>query len=118
MLANWSATPRITPLYLQVIKVAANGFDKVVVDDVGPNAMVCIVPHEDYIGVGAVITEGSEKPFVNDFDTLGILERASKVHPDFRSTPWTSSMWSPRRVPRAFTAPRPRKPPYGPMVAA
>lgn len=74
----------ITPLYLQVIKVAANGFDKVVVDDVGPNAMVCIVPHEDYIKVGAVITEGSEKPFVNDLDTVDILARASKVHPDFK----------------------------------
>lgn len=73
----------ISPLHLQVVTVKNPGFDRVIVDDVGPNAMVCIVPHEDYIKVGAVISEGLEQPFVDDFATIDILERCSMVHPDF-----------------------------------
>lgn len=75
---------QITPLHLQVVTVENNGFDRVVVDDVGPNSMVCIVPHGDYIKVGAVMSEGLDQPFVDDFATLDILERCSKVHPDFK----------------------------------
>jgi D-amino-acid oxidase len=74
----------LTPTRLQVVTIKHNGYDKAVFDDEGPNSMACIVPHRDYIKLGAVIDTGDESLVVDDQLTKGILERCRKMVPGFK----------------------------------
>ncbi|MBX9690765.1 MAG: FAD-binding oxidoreductase [Cyanobacteria bacterium] len=76
----------IYPVRMQVVKVKANGFDKVVIDDEGPNKRACIVPHKDYIKLGAVFTDREESLVVDDAHTKDIIERCTRMVPDFKTS--------------------------------
>ncbi|HEY9774350.1 MAG TPA: FAD-dependent oxidoreductase [Planktothrix sp.] len=67
------------PERVQVVKVRANGFDKVVIDDDGPNKRACVVPHRDHIKLGGVFDGPQESLDVDDQATRDILERCSKM---------------------------------------
>jgi D-amino-acid oxidase len=73
------------PERVQVVKIKANGFDKVVIDDDGPNKRACIVPHGDYIKIGAVFDGDKESLEVDDQLTKDILERCSRMVPGFKA---------------------------------
>ncbi len=76
----------IYPVRMQVVKVKQNGFDKVVIDDEGPNKRACIVPHKDYIKLGAVFTDNSESLVVDDKQTADIIERCKLMVPGFQTS--------------------------------
>jgi D-amino-acid oxidase len=73
------------PERVQVVKIKSNGFDKVVIDDEGPNKRACIVPHDDYIKLGAVFDGEKESLEVDDTLTKDILERCSRMVPGFKA---------------------------------
>lgn len=72
------------PSRLQVVKIKHNGFDRVVWDDVGANKLACIVPHADYIKLGAVYDEHQESLEVDRDLVPGILERCRRMVPGFK----------------------------------
>lgn len=72
------------PERVQVVKVKSNGFDRVVIDDEGPNKRACIVPHADYIRLGAVFDGKEESLETDDRLTADILERCSRMVPGFK----------------------------------
>ncbi len=74
----------LRPERVQVVTVKANGFDRVVIDDEGPNRRACIVPHADYIRLGAVFDGNQESLEVDDRNTADILERCSLMVPGFK----------------------------------
>lgn len=73
------------PERVQVVKIKANGFDKVVIDDEGPNKRACIVPHANCIKVGAIFDGSKESLEVDDQITKDILERCSRMVPGFKA---------------------------------
>lgn len=73
------------PSRFQVVKIKHNGFDSVVFDDEGPNKRACIVPHRDYIKLGAVVDEHIETTEIDDAATLDILQRCSKMVSGFKA---------------------------------
>lgn len=75
----------VFPSRLQVVTIKSNGFDKVVIDDDGPNKRACIVPHADYIKLGAVFDENAETLETEEKHTLDILERCRKMVPGFKA---------------------------------
>lgn len=74
----------LVPERVQVVTVKPNGFDKVVIDDEGPNKRACIVPHRDYIKIGAVFDGPIETLEVDDASTVDILERCMHMAPGFK----------------------------------
>jgi D-amino-acid oxidase len=73
------------PSRFQVVKIKHNGFDRVVFDDGGPNSRACIVPHKDYIKLGAVVDEHIETTEIDDAATVDILRRCCKMVPGFKA---------------------------------
>jgi D-amino-acid oxidase len=73
------------PERVQTLTIKSNGFDKVVIDDEGPNKRSCIVPHGDYIKIGGVFTGNNESLTVDDAGTADILARAKKMVPGFKA---------------------------------
>lgn len=75
------------PERVQVVTIKPNGFDKVVIDDDGPNKRACIVPHAGYIKIGAYFDGNNEELLVDDNVTKDILERCRKMAPGFKADP-------------------------------
>jgi len=75
----------LVPERVQVVKLKANGFNRVVIDDEGANKRACIVPHAGYIRVGAVFDGNQELLDVDDRLTSDILERCSRMVPGFKA---------------------------------
>lgn len=75
-----------SPLRLQVVIIRNKGFNKVVVDDVGPNAMVCVAPHREYIKVGAIVDTIEDSMYPDTPGACEILERCSAAIPDFQAS--------------------------------
>lgn len=78
-----AADQTLVPERVQVITVKANGFDRVVIDDDGPNKRACIVPHGSYIKLGGVFDGAQEGTEVEAAHTRDILERCKKMVPGF-----------------------------------
>lgn len=76
----------VVPERVQVVTIKSNGFDKVVIDDEGPNKRACIVPHADYIKLGAVFDGANESLEVDDAATQEIIERCCKMVPGFNAS--------------------------------
>ncbi len=55
-----AADAGLFPERVQVVRIKTNGFTDVVIDDEGHNKRSCVVPHRDYIQIGAVF-DGSER---------------------------------------------------------
>lgn len=70
---------------MQVLKIKPNGFQHVVIDDEGPNKRACIVPHRDYIKLGAVFDLDAESLEVDDSLTEDILQRCKNMVPGFKA---------------------------------
>lgn len=75
------------PERVQVVRIKPNGFEHVVVDDEGAHKRACIVPHKDYIQLGAVFDTGSESLTVDAALTLDILARCKRMVPGFKADP-------------------------------
>lgn len=71
----------LTPERVQVVKVKANGFDKVVIGDEGPHARACVVPHGDYIKLGGVFDGAVESLEIDDALTADIIRRCNAMVP-------------------------------------
>lgn len=76
---------QLYPARLQVVKIKHNGFDKVVFDSEGPNKLCCVVPHKNYIKIGAVYEERVESMDVCGDVTRGILARCAQMIPGFKA---------------------------------
>jgi D-amino-acid oxidase len=77
--------PQLRPERVQVVTIRTNGFDRVVIDDEGPNKRACIVPHRDYIKVGAVFDGERETLEVDELATRDILQRCCRMVPGFKA---------------------------------
>ncbi len=75
------------PERVQVVRIKPNGFQHVVVDDEGPHKRACIVPHSDYIQLGAVFDTGSESLDVDATLTADIISRCKRMVPGFKVDP-------------------------------
>lgn len=73
------------PERMQVVRIKSNGFAAVVIDDEGPNKRCCVVPHRDYIQVGAVFDGNNESLAVDEEHTREILKRCRRMLPGFRA---------------------------------
>lgn len=67
---------------VQVVTVKGNGFNRVVIDDEGPNQRASIVPHGNYIKLGAVFDMNGESLEVDNDLTADIISRCNKMAPD------------------------------------
>jgi len=67
---------------VQVVTVRQTGFDKVIIDDEGPNKRACVVPHDDYIKLGAVFDGAVESLDVDLSLTADILARCNAMAPE------------------------------------
>ncbi|MBF6590073.1 MAG: FAD-binding oxidoreductase [Ktedonobacterales bacterium] len=71
----------IHPARGQVVRVRANGFRRVLLDDTGPNALAYIVPRGEDIVLGGIDEDGSESTALDPATRAGILRRcANLVH--------------------------------------
>ena len=70
---------------VQVVRIKPNGFQHVVVDDEGAHKRACIVPHQDYIQLGAIFDVGNEALDVDDKHTADILARCKRMVPGFKA---------------------------------
>lgn len=66
---------------VQVVKIRQSGFDDVVIDDDGPHKRACVVPHSDYIKLGAVFDGDIEDTTVSESATADILARCNATVP-------------------------------------
>jgi len=71
----------VYPVRGQVVRVAANGLDKILQDEDSDN-LVYIVPRTDDIIIGGTLQENDWNTMPDPQDTAGILERARKVCPE------------------------------------
>jgi D-amino-acid oxidase len=76
--------PGLFPERVQVVTVKANGFNRVVIDDDGPNKRACIVPHADYIKLGALFDGANESLDVDDNAIDDIIARCCAMAPDLK----------------------------------
>ncbi|MCA9800505.1 MAG: FAD-dependent oxidoreductase [Cyanobacteria bacterium HKST-UBA02] len=76
----------IYPVRIQIVKIRSRGFDRVVIDDDGPNQRACVCPQNGYIKLGGVFDEGDESLEVDDSLTAGILERCNRIAPGLEAT--------------------------------
>lgn len=75
------------PSRFQVVTIKHNGWNSVVFDDEGPNQRACVVPHRNYIKLGAVVDEHIETTETDPSATLDILRRCAKMIPGFKADP-------------------------------
>ncbi len=73
------------PERVQVVKIKQTGFQHVVIDDEGPQKRACVVPHADYIKLGAVFDMGDEALDVDPVNTQDILDRCNRMVPDLNA---------------------------------
>lgn len=74
---------KLRPVRLQVVTVKNESkFNRVVVDETGPNKPAYIVPQGEHLRLGTVCEEDADSTEVNDADTKDILERCSRLVPD------------------------------------
>lgn len=69
---------------MQVVTIKPNGFQHVVIDDGGPNRRACIVPHRNYIKLGAVFSIENDTLNVSDDHTRDILLRCARLMPGYK----------------------------------
>jgi len=79
-----AADTGLFPERMQVVRIKPNGFTDVVIDDEGHNKRSCIVPHRDYIQIGAVFDGNNETLQIDDKHTQDILERCRRMLPGFK----------------------------------
>ncbi len=75
-----------TSLYgerVQVVTIKSNGLTDVLIDDEGPNKRACVVPHGDYVKLGAVFDGDNESLEVDDTLVQDILDRCARLMPGF-----------------------------------
>lgn len=73
------------PERVQVVKIKHNGFQHVVIDDEGAHKRACIVPHANYIKLGAVFDTGNESLTTDPACTRDILDRCKRMVPGFKA---------------------------------
>lgn len=77
----------VFPEKVQVVTIANKGqIDRVVIDDDGPNKRACVVPHKDYIKLGAVFESRSDDLTPSDKATADIIARCNKMVPGLNAT--------------------------------
>lgn len=77
-----AADAGVYPQRMQVVTVKGNGFSRVVIDDEGPNQRACIVPHGNYIKLGAVFDMNGESLEVDNDLVADIIKRCNAMAPD------------------------------------
>lgn len=82
-----AADSTLYPSRFQVVTIKHNGWDSVVFDDEGPNRRACVVPHKDYIKLGAVVDEHQEGTDTDPAATSDILRRCANMLPGFKADP-------------------------------
>jgi D-amino-acid oxidase len=80
-----AADPAVYADRVQVITIKANGFNRVVIDDEGPNKRACVVPHASYIKLGAVFDGRNETLETDDAHTQDILDRCNRMVPELQA---------------------------------
>jgi D-amino-acid oxidase len=75
---------KLRPSRLQVVKIKPNGIQDVMWDDEGVNAMACIVPHKDYVQLGAAHDMDQESLDTDIAVTQGILARCARMAPAYK----------------------------------
>lgn len=72
------------PERMQLVTIKHNGFNKVLVDSDGPNARAAVVPHRDYIKLGAIADNNGESLEIDENGVKDILRRCSQLVPEFK----------------------------------
>ena len=72
---------KIYPVRGQMIKIKANGFDQVVVDDEGPNKLSLVVPRVNDIMLGGTAQENNWNTEIDPEDTKEILRKIILITP-------------------------------------
>jgi D-amino-acid oxidase len=74
----------------QVVRIAHNGFRRVLLDDAGPNSVAYIVPRINDIILGGVDDDHDERLTIDETQTLSILRRCANLvahfDPDFAAS--------------------------------
>ncbi len=73
--------PSVHPERVQVVTIKPNGFDKVMIDDEGPHARACVVPHTNYIKLGGVFYGNDELLGIDNAGVFGIIDRCNAMAP-------------------------------------
>lgn len=76
-----ASDPAVHADRVQVVTIKANGFDRVVIDDEGPNKRACVVPHAGYIKLGGVFDGKKETLETDDSLVQDILDRCNRIAP-------------------------------------
>jgi D-amino-acid oxidase len=76
---------KLFPVRGQMIKIKANGFDQVVVDDAGPNVLSLVVPRVHDIMLGGTIQENDWNTQVDPKDTQDILRKVALIAPGLKN---------------------------------
>lgn len=76
----------VFPDRVQVVTIKSNNIDRVVIDDEGPNARACIVPHNGYAKLGAIFDGPHESYEGADLSSVqGILDRCNAIAPELKA---------------------------------
>ncbi len=104
----------IHPARGQVLRIAANGFNRVLLDDTGPNKVAYIVPRQRDIILGGVDDDFDERLTPDDAQSVSILRRCANLVERFdprfaaslrallatRFAPVTGQRYGPARISR------------------
>jgi D-amino-acid oxidase len=98
--------PQLGDEEIQIVRVKASGpsqLDSVFIEDEGPYRPLCVVPHHDYLAIGATINGPKGlSPTLDLANARDILERCAKVLPGF--APQLADVESTHRVRRPTRA--------------
>lgn len=72
---------------VQVLTLKNRGFDRVVIDDEGPNKRACIVPHANHIKLGAIFDSSGESTEADEDMIEEIMARCNRMAPDLGASP-------------------------------
>ncbi len=76
----------VFPDRVQVVTVRSNNLDRVVIDDEGPNARACAVPHNGYVKLGAIFDGAHESYEGADLASVqGIIDRCNAIAPELNA---------------------------------
>ncbi|MBP7860977.1 FAD-binding oxidoreductase [bacterium] len=76
----------VFPDRVQVVTIKSSNIDRVVIDDEGPNARACIVPHNGYVKLGGVFDGPHESYEGADLSTVqGIIDRCNAIAPELKA---------------------------------
>ncbi len=75
----------LRPARGQVVRIKANGFNRAIVEDDGPEGLAYIFPRIDDIVLGGTYEEGVERLEVDPEQIPGIIRRCARLAPQFAS---------------------------------